>query len=333
VTIGVGALLGALIVVPRVRARPVLDLRLEAGLVPEEAIAFAERHGLRDRMYNDLEVGSYLTWEGWPRHRVFQDPRINGYPDEFHAVLRRADLGRAEWQRFLDRFSVDAALVTYPGVNPRGALFEPRLWALVYRGADALVFTRRLPARSALIAARELPVTFDYSAEGGLVARPIPAPPGPVPACEWQRRLGDFHAGHDEAAERAAYQAALDPPGCLPAADERLTRRALGALVLRQGDAARALDLLQGLDDAQAGTNRAFALLALSRPAEALAALDGVLRAEPANDEARFGRALALEALGRRAEAAAAYEDFLARAPHHLAAPRARERLRQLRPR
>jgi hypothetical protein len=184
VTVAAAALLGVLIVVPRVRAGQGLDLRMETGLVPFEAITFAEQNGLRDRMYNDLEVGSYLTWEGWPRHRVFQDPRINSYPDDFHAVLRRADLGQAEWQRFLDGFSVDAALVTYPDVNPRAALFAPERWALVYRGADALVFTRRLPGRSALIAARELPLTFSY-ADGAVTARPLPVPPGPVPACEW----------------------------------------------------------------------------------------------------------------------------------------------------
>ena len=78
--VGSGLLL-VLTVVPRLRAS--FDLGIEAGLVPVDAIAFAERQGLRERMYNDLEVGSYLTWEGWPRHRVFQDPRINGYPHLF----------------------------------------------------------------------------------------------------------------------------------------------------------------------------------------------------------------------------------------------------------
>jgi tetratricopeptide (TPR) repeat protein len=332
VTAGAGALLVALALAPRVRG-PALDLGMEGGLVPEAAIAFAEGHGLRERMYNDLEVGSYLALQGWPRYRVFQDPRINGYPAAFHAVLRRADLGREEWQRFLDGFGVDAALVTYPDVNPRGALFAPELWALVYRDSEALVFTRRLPERQALITARELPVTFDYAPEAGLTARPLTRSPGPVPACEWQRRLGDFQAGRDERAARAAYEAALASPGCLAATEEGGARRALGALALRQGDPARALALLDGFEEAEAATNRAFALLALSRPAEALAGFEAVLRLAPANDEATFGRALALEALGRPAEAIAAYEAFLAHAPGHLAAARARERLRRLRAR
>jgi hypothetical protein len=315
--------------VARARAERWMDLGMEAGLVPHEAIAFAEAEHLRDRMYNDLEVGSYLAWEGWPRHRVFQDPRINGYPDEFHAVLRRPDLSRDEWQRLLDGFSVDAALVTYPDVNPRGALFDPERWALVYRSAAALIFTRRQADRQVLIASRELPITFDYAPDRGLSARPLAASPSAlVPACEWQRRLGAFHVQRgDEPAARQAYEAALALPGCLT--DDREARGALGALALRQGEPARALAVLEGLGDPVARTNRGFALLALLQPGEALAAFDGVL-AEGPNDEATFGRGLALEALGRPGQAAAAFEALLARAPAHLAAEQARQHLLRL---
>lgn len=169
----------------------VFDIGLEADLVPLAAVDFVEKNGLRERMYNDLEVGSYLTWRGWPRFRVFQDPRINGYPDSFHAILRRADLSRAEWQRLLDGFGVMSALVTYPSVNPRGALFAPSLWALVYRANDGLVFVRR-PVRDGLA---EIPLTFTYSPVNGLSATPLLEPPKGVHAslCEWQSRLGDYY--------------------------------------------------------------------------------------------------------------------------------------------
>ena len=106
-----GGVLVALIVAPRVSSGMeggrVLDLGLETDLVPLAAVDFVEKHGLRERMYNDLEVGSYLTWRGWPRYRVFQDPRINGYPESFHAVLRRADLrassGKTCWTASVSR--------------------------------------------------------------------------------------------------------------------------------------------------------------------------------------------------------------------------------------
>ena len=141
----VAALAGAA-VVPRLdaarRGDRMFDLGIEPALVPTAAIAFATDNGLRDYMYNDMEVGSYLTWEGWPGHRVFQDPRINGYPPAFHAQLRRDDMSPAEWDALLAGFGVTTALLTYPDENPRAAYFDPERWALVYRAADGLVFVR-----------------------------------------------------------------------------------------------------------------------------------------------------------------------------------------------
>jgi tetratricopeptide (TPR) repeat protein len=333
------AALLALTVVPRAQAAWAgfrwFDIGIEADLVPEAAIAFVDRHGLRARMYNDLEVGSYLTWQGWPRFRVFQDPRINGYPESFHAVLRRSDLSREEWQHLLDGFSVDAALLTYPGVNPRGAWFDPEKWALVYRAGDGLVFTRRLPERAALIAELEIPLGFSYAAAG---LQPVPLLQRPAEAtiadCEWQRRLGDFQrsAGDDRAALRA-YQSALAAPTgtCLDSGWQAGVRQTLGAVALRLGELARAAALLDGLPAPEARSNHGFALLGLGQAESALADFDAALAASPANDESCFGRGLALEALGRQAEARAAFTELLARSPNHMSAPVAREHLLRLR--
>jgi len=334
------AALLALTVVPRAQAAwagsPWFDIGLEADLVPDGAIAFVDRHGLRPRMYNDLEVGSYLTWQGWPRFRVFQDPRINGYPESFHAVLRRADLSREEWQRLLDGFSVDAALLTYPTVNPRSAWFDPGRWALVYRAADGLVFTRRLPERAALIAELEIPLSFSYAPTTGLQPAPLlqEPPEAALPTCEWQRRLGDLHcSASDDRAARLAYQAALAAPTgtCLDSGWQDGVRQAVGAVALRLGERAQAATLLDGLAAPEARNNHGFALLGMGQAASALVDFDAVLAAWPANDEACFGRGLALEALGRRAEAATAFRELLARSPNHLSAPVAREHLRRLR--
>jgi tetratricopeptide (TPR) repeat protein len=349
----VAAALAILTVAPRVAdagARPGqtastlglgLDLGVESDLVPTEAIRFAEGHGLRERMYNDLEVGSYLTWDGWPRFRVFQDPRINGYPPGFHALLRRADLSRAQWQALLDRFDVTAALITYPAVNPRAALFDPALWALVYRTDQALVFARRQPARAALLAAEELPVTFRYDAASGLTPVALPDRPAGAPMgdCAWNVRLGDFFLEDAQsAAARASYRAAT---GCLDAG----RRSTLGALELQLGDPAAAVRLLEPTTDPASRTpasqvRRGYALLGLHRAAEALEAFDQALRAAPDRDLAQpdtqlagdvlLGRGLALQALHRDPEAISALQALLRQVPDHVAAAEARSRIARL---
>jgi len=99
-TVAITAALAGLTLMPRISAahhgERFVDLGLEPDLIPAAAVRFVEDNGLAGRMYNDLEVGSYLTWHWGDSHQVFQDPRINSYPTAFHATLRRDDLSRAE---------------------------------------------------------------------------------------------------------------------------------------------------------------------------------------------------------------------------------------------
>ena len=335
----VGAGLVVLALVPRLeaagRGEAVLDLGVEADLLPAAALRFVDEHHLRGRMYNDLEVGSYLAWEGWPRFPVFQDPRINGYPEAMHAVLRRADLTRAEWQAFLDGFGVTTALVSYPTVNPRSALFAPDLWALVYRADDGLVFVRRDVGRedlAALVSAKEEPVTFTREPGGTIAPRVLDARPdgSAISECEWQRRRGDaFVAAGDDGAARPLYARVVAEPECATGA--RLARKALGDLELRAGAPAAAVAAYAGVDDPEVRGKRGLALLANGRASEALAELEAALRASPDDADVLLGEGLALAAVGRRDEARGALQAFVRAHPDHAGAPRARAELARLR--
>jgi hypothetical protein len=298
------ALLAGAAIVPRVtairRGQRAFDIGLDPALVPTKAIAFATDNALRGRMYNDLEVGSYLTWEGWPRHRVFQDPRINGYPPSFHARLRRDDLSRAEWDGLLAGFGVTTALVTYPDLNPRAAFFDPERWALVYRAADGLVFVSRRPEFAALAARAEIPVTFDFDRATGVEPRPLDTRPAgsPVADCEWQRRLGDFFVEtRDDPRALQAYRNARATPGCLDPASLAAARLAQGDAALRGRDPATAAEAYQGLDLPRAHTNRALALLALGRAGEALVEARAARALAPKDADAQLAERLARERL------------------------------------
>ena len=305
-TIVATALLAVLTIAPRAAATRhgarLLDIGLERGLVPTAAIAFATDNGLRDHMYNDMEVGSYLTWEGWPRYRVFQDPRINGYPAAFHAHMRRDDMSRAEWDGLLAGFGVRTALVTYPGENPRASFFDPERWALVYRAADGLVFVRR-DAFEDLARRHEIPVTFTLD-RLGVEPRPLEVRPATssMPDCEWQRRLGDFFAEvHDDERARRAYRGALaSEAGCLDAQASLAARLGLADAALRLKDPATAVDAYNGIDRPRAHTNRALALLALGRAQEALDEARSALRSAPEDPDARLAERLARERLEKQ---------------------------------
>ena len=308
-TVAAVALLAGAAIVPRVAAARaggrVIDIGLDPTLIPTTAIAFATDNGLRERMYNDLEVGSYLTWEGWPRHRVFQDPRINGYPPAFHALLKRDDLSRHEWDAMLAGFGVTTALVTYPDLNPLAAFFDPEHWALVYRAGDGLVFVARRPEFAALAARAEIPVTFAFARATGVEPRALDTRPAgsPVTECEWQRRLGDFFAGNNEdLLALNAYRNARATPGCLDAAALLLTRMALGDAALRLRDPATAAEAYAGIDLPRAHSNRALALLALGQAQEALDEARRALALDPKDPDARLAEELARKRLARPAQ-------------------------------
>jgi hypothetical protein len=335
--IAVTAALAGLTVMPRLSATRhgarLIDLGLEPDLIPAAAIRFVDDNGLAGGMYNDLEVGSYLAWHWADGHRVFQDPRINSYPLAFHATLRRDDLSRDDWQVFLDRFGVTTALVSYPDVNPRAALFDPARWALVYRDADALVFAARRPVFATLIARDEIPMTFTYARGAGVAARALETRPvgAPGAGCDWERRRGDvlLELG-DEAGANEAYLAAAQVPGCLDAGARSAAATARGDLALKSGDAPAAVEAYAGLTDPHARTNRGLALMALGRASEAEVDLSASLAADPRQPEARLAQAFAFEALRRPAEAIAAFRAFLDIAPQHRAAARARAEIDRL---
>jgi hypothetical protein len=308
-SVGVTALLLGMAAGPRV-AGAGEGIDLDTRELPLSAIAFVDANGLRDRMYNDFEIGSYLLFEpagGYPQHRVFVDPRLPAYPPEFHRLLGRADLTRVEWSAAMDRYGVDAALLSYAGINPRVAWWDPEQYALVFREADARVFVRRAPRFAALIARYEIPATFAFTPQEGTATLPLDERPAasPVPDCEWQRRLGDLTFDLDGTASTrtlAAYDRALaGPSGCLQPPEEARLAAWMGALALAAGRAADALPLLD----------------------RALAHGDGELTTVT-------NRAVALEAMGRTRDAALAWEAVLARAGSTPLGARARTRRERL---
>ena len=289
--VAAAAVLGGLTLGPRLASRGGWDVGLDTRELPLAAIAFVNDNDLRHRMYNDFEIGSYLLFErgaGYPRHRVFVDPRLPAYPPEFHRLLGRADVTRAEWAAAMDSFGVETALLAYAGINRRVAWWDPARYALVFRQADARVFVRRLPRYQAIIASHEIPATFRFSPQEGTATVPLVTRPAasPVAECEWQRRLGDVMFDVDGAASARAidaYTAALSAPaGCLRAEDEARLAAWLGAIALGAGRAADALQLCdraraRGDRDVTTMTNRAVALEQLGRVRDAVAAWDEVI--------------------------------------------------------
>jgi tetratricopeptide (TPR) repeat protein len=243
---------------------------LDPERVPTDAIGFVTATGLRDRMYEDLDLGCYLLWEGWPRYRVFQDARLPAYPHEFHYALDHTPLDPAAFDALLRRYGVDAALLNDPGINIRSGSFDPEEWALVWRRKDALVFARRTPAHAEVIRMHEIPLRVRFSYTEGSRVEAIANPPArsTVPRCDWNRRLATALEGiADQEGALDARSRAL-AQGCLGKTEEADVRFRLGARAQLAGQLRAALaeyDRVLALapDYTDARVNRAFARLQL----------------------------------------------------------------------
>jgi tetratricopeptide (TPR) repeat protein len=302
------AVLGLVTLGPRVaaasRGERFIAVDLDRRSLPEEARRFVEEHCLRDRMYNDFETGSYLLWQGYPTYRVFVDPRLPAYPAEFHRLLGRMDISRQEWTAAMEALGVNSALLDYAGINRRVSYWDPEAWALLFRAKDARVFVRRLPKWRSLIEQFEIPASFDFTVENGAVTLPLENPPAasPVPACEWQFRLGDLHfdlEGTNSAKALAAYRAALAAPsGCLAPEHELSAAAWMGSLDLAAHDFAKAIALLdralaRAPEDTTVLANRALALQGLGRATEARETWARIARLEPTSALGRKAASLA----------------------------------------
>ncbi len=134
---------------------------------PLALLRFIDKEGVTGRPYNDVAVGDFLLWAGWPKGiRVYQDGRLQAYPEEFIGRTFRTHEAW-EWGRLMDDYQVDHGIVrrVYYGereIPCEGLVFEELGWPLVYRDGGYLLYLRpghaaqeRLPAFGILTWRRE----------------------------------------------------------------------------------------------------------------------------------------------------------------------------------
>ncbi len=290
VTVAVTAALLALAV--RARLGAAAPLGLDPGVVPFDAIAFATREGLRERMFSDLDVGCYLLWEGQGRFPVFEDARLPAYPDAHHRELDASVGDDAAFEAILARHGVQAALVADAGVNPRAAQLDPARWALVYRDAHSLVFAHRTARHADMIARHEIPLRPRFAFRGGTRFEPLPRPAAsPVGPCVWDVRAGDALEAVGAVDAALELRGRALGAGCLPRGLEVPVRFHLASRMHRAGHAAEAraaYDALLALapDHAGALANRGFLRLA-AEPAAGRADLERALVLDPSRADVR----------------------------------------------
>jgi len=126
--------------------------------VPEKAVDFIEKNGLKGNMFNDFAYGGYLTWRLYPGEKTFIDTRALNFTvmTEFGWIARAVDsIYRAEpsptkgplWERLLNHYNINFVFLNPHDVH--GTLLriifklsDSDKWVPVYCDPISIIFVR-----------------------------------------------------------------------------------------------------------------------------------------------------------------------------------------------
>ncbi|HEV2348378.1 MAG TPA: hypothetical protein VG028_00875 [Terriglobia bacterium] len=126
---------------------------------PERASAFLLREHLPENVFNDYDLGGYLTWRIGPEYPDYVDGRAYPFGAAMlfhHDSLMQQTPDSADWQQEADRYHINTIMVSvarYAGLgNFRLPQFcQSQLWRPVYLDEVAAIFVRNVPENAELI--------------------------------------------------------------------------------------------------------------------------------------------------------------------------------------
>ncbi|MFO0947830.1 MAG: hypothetical protein U1D30_18225 [Planctomycetota bacterium] len=153
---------------PRVLGRVQPGIGRTLGFWPDHAVSFLKDHPPPGRMINlSWYSGNVLTWELYPKHPVFVDPRFEAFPREFLLRSIQAQEDGQALDELIEKYQPDwmVAEVRLPTVVAQAArLWKSGAWSLIYVDTEWIILVR------------DTPMTADYLAEYRMTPEQIHPP-------------------------------------------------------------------------------------------------------------------------------------------------------------
>ena len=125
----------------RIFGMPLLDYRFDKKKLPVDAVEFAEKNGIKGRIFNTYHFGGYLIYRGFPKEGVFVDGRADMYNEFLKNYYNVVDI-KQEWKDVLKKFDIDWMLIT-ANSSLSVLLLETDEWRLTYADKVANIFVRK----------------------------------------------------------------------------------------------------------------------------------------------------------------------------------------------
>jgi hypothetical protein len=107
------------------------------------AVEFVRTEGLAGPVFNSNNLGGWIAWELYPDVRVFQDSRLQAYPQEHFDAILRASRSQEEWDALVR--GVDWAVLSTPRPNALSGAgrFPLEQWAAIFWDEAVAIVARR----------------------------------------------------------------------------------------------------------------------------------------------------------------------------------------------
>lgn len=112
--------------------------KLEFKESGKDALDFVLKNNLPQPIFNNFDIGSYITYRGWPKYRVFVDGRPGEYPKEFfQAIYIPVQYEPQKFAELDQKFGFKTIIFSHTDQTPWGKAFLASIvkssdWGTVY---------------------------------------------------------------------------------------------------------------------------------------------------------------------------------------------------------
>ena len=104
---------------------------------------------LKDNIFNNYDVGGYLIYNLFPKHKVFVDNRPEAYSTDFlQNIYIPMQLLDDEWQKYQTHYNINTVILAKNDITDWGRSIYRKIrvnpdWQIIYENADVIVLTKK----------------------------------------------------------------------------------------------------------------------------------------------------------------------------------------------
>jgi len=116
-------------------------------LVDKKVITYLQKNPQKGNIFNNFDIGSYLSFGLYPKNKVFVDGRPEAYPASFFKnIYIPIEEDQSQQEKYFTRYNIHTIVVSHTDQTPWGQIFLARIthdnkWKLVYLDSVCAVFT------------------------------------------------------------------------------------------------------------------------------------------------------------------------------------------------